>query len=105
MPEVIYEMSRKGLGMTSVVDDDGKILGMLSDGDLRRLLQRRKDVLELAAAECMTRNPVTIKRTELGASALRLMESRRITSLLVADADGRLEGVLHLHDLWGTGLV
>jgi len=105
MPEVIYEMSRKGLGMTSVVDDTGKILGMLSDGDLRRLLQRRKDVLELTAAECMTRNPVTVLRSELAATALRLMEARRITSLLVADAGGRLEGVLHLHDLWGTGLV
>ncbi len=105
MPEVIYEMSRKGLGMTSVVDEAGKILGILSDGDLRRLLQRRKDVLELTAAECMTRNPVTVGRTELAATALRLMETRRITSLLVAAADGRLEGVVHLHDLWGTGLV
>lgn len=105
MPEVIYEMSRKGLGMTSVVDEAGKIVGILSDGDLRRLLQRRKDVLELTAAECMTRNPVTIARTELAATALRLMETRRITSLLVAAADGRLEGVVHLHDLWGTGLV
>ena len=106
MSEVIYEMSRKGLGVTSVVDEDGKLVGILSDGDLRRLLQRRKkDVLDLTAGECMTRHPVTIPRHELAAAALRLMETRRITSLLVTDAEGRLEGVLHLHDLWGTGLV
>jgi arabinose-5-phosphate isomerase len=105
MPEVIYEMSRKGLGMTGVVDAAGRIVGILSDGDLRRLLQRRRDVLDLTAADCMMRNPVTIARTELAATALRLMETRRITSLLVAAADGRLEGVVHLHDLWGTGLV
>jgi len=102
MPEVIYEMSRKGLGVTSVVEENGKLAGIISDGDLRRLLQRRKkDVLELAAGDCMTRHPVTISRSELAAAALRLMETRRITSLLVTDGEGRLEGILHLHDLWG----
>ena len=81
------------------------MVGILSDGDLRRLLQRRKDILELTAGECMTRHPVTIPRSELAAGALRLMETRRITSLLITAADGRLEGIIHLHDLWETGLV
>lgn len=110
MPEVIYEMSRKRLGVTAVTAADGRLLGVLSDGDLRRLLERRllssdKDVLHLTAAECLTANPVTIAATELAATALRVMETRRITSLMVIDSTGRLEGVLHLHDLWSTGLV
>ena len=98
-------MSRKGMGVTSVVEENGKLAGILSDGDLRRLLQGRKDVLDLTAGDCMTRHPVTIARKELAAAALRLMETRRITSLLVTNAEGRLEGILHLHDLWGTGLI
>lgn len=106
MPEVIYEMSRKGLGVTSVVDEQGKVVGIISDGDLRRLLQRHAGAaVELKASDCMTRTPVTISGHELAAAGLRLMESRRITSLLVTDPQGRLEGILHLHDLWGTGLV
>jgi arabinose-5-phosphate isomerase len=105
MPEVIYEMSRKRLGVTAVTAADGKLLGVLSDGDLRRLLERRKDVLHLTAADCLTPNPVTIAATELAATAWRVMETRRITSLMVVDSTGRLEGVLHLHDLWTTGLV
>jgi arabinose-5-phosphate isomerase len=105
MPDVIYEMSNKRLGVTAITDVDGKLLGILSDGDLRRLLEKRKDVLQLTAVDCMTKGPVTIAATELAATALRILETRRITSLMVVDADGRLEGVLHLHDLWGTGLV
>jgi arabinose-5-phosphate isomerase len=101
MPEVIYEMSRKGLGLTAVTEPDGKLLGIITDGDLRRVMQRRKEnVLNLAASDCMTNNPVTMPRTELAASALRLMEEKKITSVLVVDAAGRLEGVVHLHDLW-----
>jgi len=101
MPEVIYEMSRKGLGLTAVAQPDGKLLGIITDGDLRRVMQRRKEnVLDLKAADCMTQNPVTMARTELAASALRLMEEKKITSILVTDAAGRLEGVVHLHDLW-----
>jgi len=65
------------------------------------VMQRRKEnVLELAAADCMTRNPVTVSATELAATALRVMEEKKITSVLVVDADGKLEGVLHIHDLW-----
>jgi arabinose-5-phosphate isomerase len=101
MPDVIYEMSRKGLGLTAVVDSGGKLLGLITDGDLRRVMQqRKKEALDLTAAECMTMNPVTIARTELAATALRLMEQKKITSVLVADGQGKLEGVVHVHDLW-----
>jgi arabinose-5-phosphate isomerase len=101
MPDVIYEMSRKGLGLTAVTEVDGRLLGLITDGDLRRVMQKRKqNVLELAAADCMTPNPVTLPRTELAASALRLMEEKKITSVLVVDSAGRLEGVVHIHDLW-----
>lgn len=101
MPDVIYEMSRKGLGLAAVVDASGKLLGVITDGDLRRVMQqRRKDALDLTAAECMTKNPVTLPRTELAASALRVMEEKKITSVLVVNGDGRLEGVVHVHDLW-----
>ena len=105
MPEVIYEMSRKKLGVTAVVED-GKLVGIISDGDLRRLLERRgKDALDLTAGECMTREPKTISGNEFAATALALMEERKITSLAVIGADGNLEGIVHLHDLWGTEIV
>jgi arabinose-5-phosphate isomerase len=118
MPEVIYEMSRKGLGLAVVVDDSsstasgrpstaplGCLLGIITDGDLRRLMERRKDeALHLTAADAMTANPATIPRTELAGAALRLMEERKITSLVVVDSDRRVEGVVHLHDLWTTQL-
>lgn len=105
MPDVIYEMSRKGLGLTAVTEPDGRLLGIITDGDLRRVMQRRKEnVLDLSASDCMTRNPVTLPRTEFGAAALRLMEERKITSVLVTDAAGRLEGVVHIHDLWNLQL-
>jgi len=104
MPDVIYEMSRKGLGITTVVDK-GKLLGVISDGDLRRLLEKRKDVLNLSAGECMTTNPKTIAADEFAASALNIMEQRKITSLVVTKADGAVEGIVHLHDLWGTQMV
>jgi arabinose-5-phosphate isomerase len=104
MPDVLYEMSRKGLGMAAVVDSF-KVVGIITDGDLRRLMQKRKDeALHLTAAEVMTRNPATVPRSELAGTALRLMEERKITSLLVVDPEHRLEGVVHLHDLWTTQL-
>ena len=81
MPDVIYEMSRKGLGLTAVTESDGRLLGIITDGDLRRMMQERKEnVLDLTADDCMTRTPVTVSRTELAPSALRLMEERKITS-------------------------
>jgi arabinose-5-phosphate isomerase len=105
MPHVIYEMSRKKLGMTTVVDGE-KLLGVISDGDLRRLLERLgKDVLDLTAGECMTHDPKVIGKHEFAASALALMEEKKITSLVVVDGDRKLEGVVHLHDLWGTEML
>ena len=101
IPEVIYEISRKGLGLTTVVDHAGKLIGIITDGDLRRLMEKRKkEALDLTAAACLTKNPVTVSRTELAASALRLMEEKKITSVIVVDSARRLEGVVHLHDLW-----
>jgi arabinose-5-phosphate isomerase len=105
MPDVIYEMSRKKLGVTAVVDG-GTLVGIISDGDLRRLLERRgKDALDLTAGESMTRNPKTISATEFAATALAIMEERKITSLAVVDDGGKLEGIVHLHDLWGTEMM
>ncbi|HEY6302284.1 MAG TPA: KpsF/GutQ family sugar-phosphate isomerase [Terriglobales bacterium] len=105
MPDVIYEMSRKKLGMTAVVADD-RLLGLISDGDLRRLLEQRgKDALDLTAGDCMTRTPKTIGPQEFAATALARMEEMKITSLVVVDSAGRLQGILHLHDLWGTEMV
>jgi arabinose-5-phosphate isomerase len=105
MPDVIYEMSRKKLGVTAVVER-GKLVGIISDGDLRRLLEKRgKDVLDLTAAEAMTRSPKTIAAGGFAATALALMEEKKITSLMVVDGRGKLEGIVHLHDLWSTELV
>jgi len=103
MRDVVDEMSRKGLGMTCVVED-GRLVGVITDGDLRRHMRRGGDVLPLRAAEVMTPRPIAIERRLLAAQALHIMEDRKITSLVVADADGRVEGVLHLHDLWRTEL-
>jgi arabinose-5-phosphate isomerase len=101
MPDVIYEMSRKGLGMAAVVEANGRLLGIITDGDLRRIMQaRRENILDLRANDCMTQNPVTLPGKELAASALRLMEEKKITSVLVVDPGGMLEGVVHIHDLW-----
>jgi len=105
MQDVIYEMSRKGLGITTVVEAD-KLVGVISDGDLRRLLERRgKETLDLTAGECMTGSPKTIHRDEFALTALNTMEQKKITSLVVVDGNGRLEGIVHLHDLWGTQMV
>lgn len=103
MREVIYEMSRQGLGMACVVDAN-RLVGIITDGDLRRRMIQTPSVLELTAAEAMTRNPVTIHGSMLAAEALRLMEERKITSLIVVDTERMVQGVLHLHDLWHTEL-
>jgi arabinose-5-phosphate isomerase len=105
MPDVIYEMSRKKLGVTTVVNGE-KLVGVISDGDLRRLLEKRgKDGLDLTAGECMTAKPRTIGANEFAATALALMEEKKITSLVVIDGDRTLLGIVHLHDLWGTEMM
>ncbi len=106
MSEVIYEMSRKKLGVTAVIEGDRRLVGVISDGDLRRLLEKRgKDVMEFTAADAMTRRPSTIRKEEFAATALGMMEEKKITSLMVVDQSGILQGIVHLHDLWTTQLV
>jgi arabinose-5-phosphate isomerase len=105
MKDVIYEMSRKRLGLTTV-QENGRLLGVISDGDLRRLLERELDgALGKTAGEAMNPHPRTIAASELAARALAELEERKITSLVVVDAQGKVEGVLHLHDLWGMELI
>jgi arabinose-5-phosphate isomerase len=106
MKDVLFEMTRKRLGLTTVTAEDGTLLGMISDGDLRRQMERHGyALLDQRAEECMTRSPVLVGRRELATTALDAMERRKITSLLVTDANGRVEGVLHLHDLWKTEMI
>jgi len=105
MRDVIYEMSRKGLGVAAVVDGD-KLLGIISDGDLRRLLERRgKEVMDLTAGDSMTRHPKTIRAGEFATAALNIMEQKKITSLVVLDENDRVAGIVHLHDLWETEMI
>jgi len=104
MKDVIYEMSRKGLGVATVQDGDGRLQGVITDGDLRRLMEREADPLGRSAGEVMHRGGFCIPSDELATAALRLLEEKRITSLVVCSSDGVVEGVLHLHDLWGVGL-
>jgi arabinose-5-phosphate isomerase len=105
MKDVIYEMSRKGAGMTCVVDGDDMLAGIITDGDLRRNMATSANVLGLRAADVMTRNPVVIGRTTMAAEALNILERRKITCIVVVNAARRVEGVVHLHDLWRTELV
>jgi arabinose-5-phosphate isomerase len=106
MRDVIYEMSRKGLGMTCVVDGDRALLGIITDGDLRRHMDRAPNILELTAADVMTRGAVAIPPSTLAAEALNIMEQRKITSIVIVEGESRrVAGVVHLHDLWRTGLV
>jgi arabinose-5-phosphate isomerase len=104
MKDVIYEMSRKGLGMTTVQDGDGRLLGLITDGDLRRLMERDPDPLAHTAEEVMHKGGACIEPNELATAALKLLEEKRITSLMVCDGEAPVLGVLHLHDLWGVGL-
>ena len=101
MLEVIHEMSRKGMGMTCVVED-GRLAGIITDGDLRRHMSQSVNLLDRTAGDLMTRDPVTIWRTTLATEVLNILEQRKITALVVVDADQQVEGVVHLHDLWRT---
>jgi arabinose-5-phosphate isomerase len=104
MHDVIYEMSKKGFGITAVTDDDRVLLGVISDGDLRRLLQNDESLLKKTARESMKPNPATIDSRELASAALQLMEEKKITSLFSVDEARRVDGIIHLHDLWGLEL-
>lgn len=103
MRDVIYEMSSKGFGITAVAEQ-GALVGVISDGDLRRLLQEDEAMISQTASSSMTTEPITIVRDELASAALQIMEERRITSLFVTDQKGAIEGIVHLHDLWGLEL-
>jgi arabinose-5-phosphate isomerase len=109
MADVIEEMTVKTLGMTCVVDSGGRLAGVITDGDLRRHMLAAHQVggpsiLNRCAGEVMTRNPVTVTRSALAVEALRLMEERKITSIVVVGAGEEVEGIVHLHDLWRTQL-
>jgi arabinose-5-phosphate isomerase len=105
MPDVFHEMSSKRLGMTCVVGDDGALAGIFTDGDLRRLMSRTANVLALSAGDVMTPDPITIQRDLLAVEALRVMETHKITSVVVVDHRRAVEGVVHLHDLWRTQMI
>lgn len=104
MRDAIRTMSDKRLGMTCVVRDDGILAGVITDGDLRRHLAQGDNLLAWTVDKVMTKNPVTIGRQDLAAAALGVLEARKITSLVVVDGENRVEGVLHIHDLWRTQL-
>jgi len=105
MRDVISEMSRKSLGMTCVVDKRHALLGIITDGDLRRHIERGAPILQMTAADVMTKDPVAIPPEMLAAEALNIMERRKITSLVVVADEHRVAGVVHLHHLWRTELV
>ena len=101
--EVLKEMSEKKLGMTCVVDNNNKLKGIITDGDLRRLIQKYGETLFSKNAEdCMTPNPTTINKNELATQALNIMEQHKITSLVITNDKGAPKGIIHLHDLWRT---
>jgi arabinose-5-phosphate isomerase len=99
LTEAILEISRKGMGMTAVVDGEGRLAGIYTDGDLRRTLERNTDVRGVAVAEVMTRNPRTIGPAQLAQEAVQLMDRHRISQLVVVDGEGRVVGALNTHDL------
>ncbi len=103
MNHVLEEMSRKKLGMTCVVNKQEKIVGVITDGDLRRMLQKfGESLIYKSAQDCMTPNPITIKKEDLATKALNIMEEHKITSLVITNKDKKIEGIIHLHDLWRT---
>jgi arabinose-5-phosphate isomerase len=97
--DLMREMSVKGLGASAVVDAQGQVLGIFTDGDLRRVLERTTEFGSLTVDEVMTRSPTSIGPDALAVEAVRRMEERRISQLPVVDADGRMVGALHIHDL------
>jgi arabinose-5-phosphate isomerase len=105
LKEALLEMTRKGLGMTAVIDSDRRLLGVFTDGDLRRLLDRDVDVRKATIAEVMKRSPRTVSQDVLAVEAVRLMEEARVNGLLAINDEGRLAGALNMHDLLRAGVV
>jgi arabinose-5-phosphate isomerase len=105
LAEALLEMTRKGLGMTTVLDSRGLLAGIFTDGDLRRMLDRGIDVRTASIAEVMSASPVTIESGHLAAEALKIMENRKINGLIVCDAQHRPLGALNMHDLLRAGVV
>jgi arabinose-5-phosphate isomerase len=105
LTEGLLEMSRKRLGLTAVVDADGRVVGIFTDGDLRRALDRNLDVRATAMADVMTRSPRAIGANELAAEAVLMMEKHAVNGLLVLDGSGRLVGALNVHDLLRAGVM
>jgi arabinose-5-phosphate isomerase len=105
MPDIIYEMNRKGLGMSCVVDDANHLVGIITDGDLRRQMSNGTNFLSRLASEVMTQRPVTVAPETLATEAVHILETRKITAIVVVDAGNLVQGVVHLHNLWRTGMV
>lgn len=105
MKDVIYEMSRKGVGITAVLGLDARLAGVISDGDLRRRLEKDDELMKRTAGDCMSLHPKTIGAEELATEALQVMEEKKITSLFIVDAESKVKGVIHLHDLWRTEMI
>jgi arabinose-5-phosphate isomerase len=106
LKEAILEMSHKGLGMTAIVEDDGRVAGLFTDGDLRRTLEKHEDIRGLKVAEVMTRNPRSIGPSRLAAEAAQVMQAHHVSGrLLVVDESGRLVGALHVDDLLRAGVI
>ena len=106
MDKILYEITQKKMGMTCIVDDKNCLVGIITDGDLRRNLQKFGDAFfTKTAKDCMTANPKTIMKDELATSALNIMEEKKITSLIVKNDQGKIEGLIHLHDLWRTEML
>ena len=105
MTEAIHEMSRKMMGVTAVVNGRGELAGVISDGDLRRLLEKDPSLLTGTAGDCSHPGPKTAAADEFASAALQRMEEAKITSLFVLDSDGRLTGAVHLHDLLSAGVA
>lgn len=105
LQDALLEMTRKGLGVTAVVGDANALVGIFTDGDLRRTLEKNADLRGVKIAAVMTRNPRTIAADKLAAEAAQMMQQRKITCVLIADADNRLVGALHMHDLMRAGVI
>jgi arabinose-5-phosphate isomerase len=100
---VLEEISSKKLGMACVIDDEERLVGIITDGDLRRKIQKyKKNFLQKTAEDCMTPDPITIGKDDLATKALNIMEENKITSLIIKNKRGKIDGIIHLHDLWRT---